>query len=310
MNTQLIHLKYIVRCPACSGGLIWHSGSARCDLCDLEFLVVDDVPVLIADQIPQRTEGPDHAGLLQFLPPRLHPIANSSRRFVRPSLVHRSRHTRSLTHAFTASFPSDATLLNVGAGASNYGENVINLDIVATPGIHVVGLAEHLPFRDAVFDGVLFQAVLEHVGDSGQALGEIRRVLRPAGAVFIEIPFMQGYHPAPHDHRRFTEQGLRVELEQHGFLVDRTGVAVGPASAMAWVTGEFLALLVSGRSGRIYRIARLATDWLAWPIKWADSWLDTHEMAHVIASGVWASARKPADQDSSFDGPRGSHHTP
>lgn len=284
----------IAACPACgSGDLECGEGSVECKNCRSRFAVVDDIPILLAGQAPERGGGADDPGMLQCLPPSLRSFAERSRRFVRPSLTHRSRHTRSLTERFVDSFAPGTSVLNVGAGGSDYGRRVINLDIARTPGIHIVGLAEHLPFRECVFDGVVFQAVLEHVTDSHQALKEIRRVLRPGGAVFIEVPFIQGYHPAPQDHRRYTERGLRIELEQHGFVVDGTGVAVGPASAMSWVAGEFLALLLSGRSRRIYRFARVATDWLAWPIKWADVWLDGHEMAHVIASGVWAQARKP-----------------
>lgn len=230
---------------------------------------------------------------MEFVPRRLQPAAAQSRRFIRPSLVHRSRTSRSLVGGFVASFGPAAFILNVGSGSRDYGEHVVNLDVAAAPGVHVVGLAERLPFEDEVFDGVIFQAVLEHVRDASATLNEIRRVLRSGGAVFVEVPFMQGYHAAPRDYRRFTEQGLQLELEQHGFVVDGTGVAVGPASAMAWITSEFLALLLSGRSGRVYRFIRLATDWLAWPIKWADAWLDAHKMAHVIASGVWARAHRP-----------------
>ena len=69
---------------------------------------------------------------------------------------------------------------------------------------------------------------------------------------------------------------------------------VGPASAMAWVTAEFLALLLSGRSANAYRVARIVTSWLAAPIKYADRWLDAHPMAYTVASGVWARARRPA----------------
>ena len=232
---------------------------------------------------------------MELVPRRLRGAAARSRRFVRPSLVHRSRTNRSLVGGFVASFEGEESILNVGSGSREYGEHVVNLDVAASPKVHVVGLAERLPFEDEVFDGVIFQAVLEHVRDASAALNEIRRVLRPGGAVFVEVPFMQGYHAAPRDYRRFTEQGLHLELEQHGFVVDGTGIAVGPASAMAWITGEFLALLLSGRSGRAYRFIRLVTDWLAWPIKWADAWLDTHEMAHVIASGVWARAHRPAE---------------
>lgn len=248
---------------------------------------------MLTGAAPQRQAGAEDLGVLQYLPPSVQGVAERARGFIRPSLVHRSRGRRSLTEKFVDSFSADTSVLNVGAGASDYGGHVLNLDIAPGEGIHVVGLAEHLPFQNDVFDGIVFQAVLEHVTDSRQALSEIRRVLRPGGRVFIEVPFIQGYHAAPGDHRRYTEQGLRVELEQHGFSVEETGIAVGPASGMAWVTAEFLALLLSGRSGRGYRFARLASTWLAWPIKWADAWLDGHEMAHVIASGFWARARRP-----------------
>ncbi|MDP9226716.1 MAG: class I SAM-dependent methyltransferase [Actinomycetota bacterium] len=255
----------------------------------------EDIPIMLAGQVPQRGAGPEDLGVIQYLPTSLKGVAERARRFIRPSLVHRSKHRRSLTERFVDSLPPDASVLNVGAGASDYGMHVVNLDIAPGQGIHVVGVAEHLPFQNGVFEGIVFQAVLEHVTDSRQALSEIRRVLRPGGTVFVEVPFIQGYHAAPRDHRRYTEQGLRAELEQQGFTVEETGVAVGPASGMAWVTAEFLALLVSGRSTRAYRFARLASTWLAWPIEWADAWLDGHEMAHVIASGVWAQARKPQD---------------
>lgn len=265
--------------------------------------MVEQVPVLLAGEAPQRqVGGADDLGLIQYLPPAVHGLAEGSRRFIRPSLVHRSKHTRSLTVQFVDSLPDGSLVLNVGAGGSDYGSDVINLDIAPTHGIHVVGVAERLPFRDRVFDGIVFQAVLEHVTDSHEALREIRRILRPGGSVFIEVPFIQGYHAAPRDHRRYTEQGLRAELDQHGFVVAATGVAVGPSSAMAWVTAEFLALLLSGRSARAYRFARIFANWLAWPIKWADAWLDAHEMAHVIACGVWAQARRPLDEEPVRDG--------
>jgi len=40
-----------------------------------------------------------------------------------------------------------------------------------------------LPFPDASFDAVFAHTLLEHVGDGGRALGELRRVLRPGGAI-------------------------------------------------------------------------------------------------------------------------------
>jgi SAM-dependent methyltransferase len=231
--------------------------------------------------------------LLETLPVHVRSIARRARPVVRPLLTHRSKARRELTPRFVQSFPDRATILNVGAGGTEYGTNVVNLDIAPGSGIDVVGVAEALPFRDGAFDGVVFQAVLEHVRDASKALSEIARVLRPGGSVLVEVPFMQGYHAAPADYRRFTVNGLRQELASHGFTVVAGGVAVGPASAMAWITAEYLALLLSGRSGRVYRVTRIFTTWLAWPLKWTDSWLDGHEMAHVVASGVWAQGTKP-----------------
>jgi len=182
--------------------------------------------------------------------------------------------------------------LNIGGGSKTYGDHVINLELEPAPGVDVVGRAEALPFRTEAFAGIILQAVLEHLEDADAALSEIHRVLAPGGALLVEVPFIQGYHPGPLDRRRFTEEGLRAELERHGFAVEASGVAVGPASAMAWVSAEFLALLLSGRSSRAYRVVRIGTRWLAWPVKWLDSWLSGHPMAHVVASGVWARARR------------------
>jgi hypothetical protein len=61
---------------------------------------------------------------------------------------------------------------------------------------------------------------------------------------------------------------------------------------MATVTAEYLALLLSVRSRTAYRAARLLTSWLALPLKYTDAWLAAHPEARVIASGVWAHARK------------------
>jgi SAM-dependent methyltransferase len=209
-----------------------------------------------------------------------------------PVLTYRSPSRRNLVGKYVATFPEDAVIANVGAGARRYGANVINIEVEPLPGVDLVGVAEKLPLADASCDGAVLQAVLEHVRDADLTLRELYRVLKPSGSLLIEVPFMQGYHPSPGDYRRYTEQGLRAELFDHEFDVDESGVAVGPASAMAWVTAEFLAFLVSGRSERIYRLARPIFRWFVQPVKYADRWLDGHPMAYTIPSGVWALARR------------------
>lgn len=293
------HIRALVACPSCkSDNLRWEAASIECATCGKTFAVDGETPVLLAQDeadAPRIAEG-DRA-LSDRLPQRLRAVAVRLRPVARPLLTHRSHATRDLVPTFVAALPAAASVLNVGAGERTYGPNVVNLDIAPGRSIHVVGIAEELPFRDGVFDAVVFQAVLEHVRDASAALREIARVLRPGGSVLVEVPFIQGYHPTPGDYRRFTVTGLKAELERQGFEVEDSGIAVGPASAMAWVAAEYLALLVSGRSARAYRIARILTTWLAWPLKWSDAWLDTHEMAHVIASGVWAKGVRPHAAD-------------
>lgn len=52
----------------------------------------------------------------------------------------------------------------------------------------VRGAAEHLPFAEAEFDLVASRYSAHHWGDVGQALREVRRVLRPGGtAAFIDV---------------------------------------------------------------------------------------------------------------------------
>jgi SAM-dependent methyltransferase len=48
--------------------------------------------------------------------------------------------------------------------------------------------AQRLPFPSATFDFAAAFHSIEHVGDTGQALDEIRRVLRPGGWFYLGVP--------------------------------------------------------------------------------------------------------------------------
>ena len=268
-------LRDILACPTCRSPLSAGEPTLECPGCGATFSYVDGVPVLTPD------------GRLPPLPAGRGPL----RRRLRPVLSQKFA-TRGMPERFAASFPADSLLLNVGGGEEAYGPDVVNLDLAPYAPVDVVGLSEALPFADASFAGCIAQAVLEHVEDAEATLTEIHRVLAPGGRVLVDVPFMQGRHAAPHDHRRFTEEGLRATLERHGFTVVQSGVSVGPGSAMATVTAEYMALLLSVRSRSAYRVARLLTSWLALPLKYTDAWLAAHPEAGVIASGVWAHARK------------------
>ncbi len=71
------------------------------------------------------------------------------------------------------------------------------------------GMMDRLPWPDAHFQLVIMKHVLEHTRDPRLALGEVRRVLRPGGGLFIAVPNLH-YHRAmrdPQHHRFFSFSG-------------------------------------------------------------------------------------------------------
>lgn len=95
----------------------------------------------------------------------------------------------------------------------------------------VWGSGLQLPFGDESFDTVVSFQVLEHVPQPARMLSEIRRVLRPGGALVLTAPHIWGIHEEPHDYYRFTPYGLRYLSETVGLRVR----SVAPLAGF-WVT--------------------------------------------------------------------------
>jgi ubiquinone/menaquinone biosynthesis C-methylase UbiE len=62
-----------------------------------------------------------------------------------------------------------------------------------------VGAGEHLPYPSASFDLITCLDVLEHVDDAEAVMLEMRRVLRPGGAVLTTVPNRRAFRD-PHYH--------------------------------------------------------------------------------------------------------------
>ena len=83
-------------------------------------------------------------------------------------------------------------------------------------GADIEGDIHNIPIANESVDGVICNAVLEHVTDPIRAVDEIYRILGPGGAAFFQVPSFYPYHgnrgydgkPAYGDYWRFFRETL------------------------------------------------------------------------------------------------------
>lgn len=122
-----------------------------------------------------------------------------------------------------------------------YGRYPIGIDVVPQR----VALAAHhgpvavasglaLPFADGSFDVIYIQHVLHHIGDVAGALGEVRRCLKPGGALFLVetvednplIRYGRRFYPkwlGDEINAPFYFEGLKQQLAEGGYQLQKAG---------------------------------------------------------------------------------------
>lgn len=114
------------------------------------------------------------------------------------------------------------------------GREYTGLDVRPGPGVDVVADVEALPQADASVGTVLAMNTFEHVPRFWRGFAEVRRVLRPDGALLVSCPFYFHIHGHPGDYWRFTPQALEVLLEDYpSKLLGWHGAAKRPAGVWA-----------------------------------------------------------------------------
>jgi len=180
----------------------------------------------------------------------------------------------------------------------------LNLDLLSGKEVDVQGDLLHLPIKDKSVDTLLCTGVLEHVSDPNVAVQEMYRVLKFEGRVFMETPFIQSVHAAPKDFCRWTPDGLRKLMTS--FEILELKIVAGPASALAWLLQETLAMLFSFHNELLYKIGLRLFGWLAIPVSWLDLLLERNPAAWRAASGYALVAVKrefSEREERRFDGP-------
>lgn len=214
------------------------------------------------------------------------------RYFYRGGVFHKTKNHSDYVRRI-ASDKSLGRVANIGSGGRGLFERVISVDPYRVRPGDVRAFGEALPFLDASLDGVICAAVLEHVPDPHRILAEIRRVLRPGGVAYVEVPFLQPFHAAPDDYYRVTLEGLRRWMA--GFDELDAGACSGPGSALTWIAVEYAGFLFRDRT--LSRLASYAAQVVLAPLKYLDTILLRRPGAAHLASGVYFYGRKPEGQE-------------
>lgn len=180
---------------------------------------------------------------------------------------------------------------SVGSGLQQlYNDPTIELiafDIYASPVVQFIADGHAIPLADGSVDGVVIQAVLEHVLEPTVVTQEIHRVLRIGGIVYADTPFMQQVHEGAYDFTRFTDSGHRYLFRS--FERIDSGAVAGPGTALLWSIRYFTRALT--RSSRLGELVGLCFFWLSY----TDPLLDRGYSIDA-ASSVFFLGRKVTNQ--------------
>jgi SAM-dependent methyltransferase len=153
---------------------------------------------------------------------------------------------RGLVRAVAETFALPGPILEVGsyivAGQEDIGDlrglfpgrDYVGLDRRPGPGVDLVGDVERLPQADGSVGTVLALGTFEHVQRFWLGFDEVRRVLRPDGALLFASPFYFHLHAYPSDYWRFAPEALELLLEPYpSKLVGWHGPPTRPANVWA-----------------------------------------------------------------------------
>jgi uncharacterized protein YbaR (Trm112 family) len=239
----------IVACPDCKGDLQFSSaGEFHCENCSTRFPVIETVPILI-------NEANSLFKIDDFIERRdtTYKSAKSWKKTLKkfiPSIslnIKTAENLRKFTTRLREENPLEPRLLVIGGAVAGEGFDardfsggitLIETDVAFGTRTNLICDAHDLPFKNETFDGVIAQAVLEHVLDPARCVAEIERVLKPSGIVYAETPFMQQVHAGRFDFTRFTHLGHRRLFRSFDEL--ESGVAGGAGMALVWAYCHFL----------------------------------------------------------------------
>lgn len=241
----------LLSCPACRNSLKPQRDSFRCvnSGCCLEFPVVNGIPILINENNSLFSIHDFVGNKETFFPKNYNSRVRNIAKKVIPSVGINVGARKNLDKFADLALKGSKSpkILVIGASIVGPGMNnlisndaiqLIECDVVLGGRTMLVCDAHDIPFEDGSLDGVILQAVLEHVVDPYRCVAEIFRVLKKDGLVYAETPFMQQVHAKQYDFTRFTYLGHRRLFRK--FREIASGAVSGPGMVLAWSWKFFL----------------------------------------------------------------------
>jgi SAM-dependent methyltransferase len=183
--------------------------------------------------------------------------------------------------------------LNLACGTDRLHPQLLNVDRARESAADLRADAHRLPFARDRFQLIISQETLEHLEDPFAAAREMSRVLAPGGVLYLQVPFLLGYHPGPQDYWRFTGAGVRRVLEQAGLRVERLEPALGAGTGLYRVVVEFLADAAASLLPSAYLPVKGVASLLCFPLRAFDGLVLAGPQRDRIPGGYLAVSRKP-----------------
>jgi ubiquinone/menaquinone biosynthesis C-methylase UbiE/uncharacterized protein YbaR (Trm112 family) len=222
----------ILRCPLCKRVPLLRSEEVVCPQCRRTYPIVLGIPDLRVyedplipllddyrkgEKIQAEAEGLGFAELVRYywsLPTYPPTPPDLSERFIRHVLTDEQR-----IEGYKDRIGRGESFLDVGCGAAALVKVAqesfrftIGCDVafrwllIARKRLQEAGLqpnlvcccADYLPFPDGLFDSIASVSLLEHVSEPAAAVGEMRRVAKPGGRIFVWTANRFSLAPEPH----------------------------------------------------------------------------------------------------------------
>jgi len=290
-----------LRCPVCGSCLLATNAALMCTgpACREQYPIVDGIPILINERESIFPKGDflRHESTFFKLGQRS-ALLRTAKKFT-PELGCNLRAAQNFEAFLKLVLAASSQPMVLVLGGSVFGEGMasihdrpgvrfVDTDVSLGPQTKLILDGHSIPFADGTFDGVIAQAVIEHVMDPYRCVKEIHRVLRPGGLVYAETAFMQQVHGGRYDFTRFTHLGHRRLFRSFDEL--SSGACCGPGTALAWACQYFALSFFTSEAARIAVkvLSRLLLFWL----KYFDSYLVKRPGALDAASALYFLGRK------------------